>query len=103
MSLGLDLFNSRAFSLSADATSPKLSQFKASRLSKVLPGILRISRTGSLWRDLPPEYGKWNTAFRRYREWVKADVFARIFDAVSGDPDMESAMIYLCAAVINPR
>ena len=56
-------------------------------------GVLWIARTGSPWRDLPPEFGKWNTAFRRYRDWAKADVFSRIFDAVSGDPDMEYAMV----------
>lgn len=56
-------------------------------------GILWIARTGSPWRDLPPEFGKWNTAFRRYRDWARADVFARIFEALSGDPDMEYAMV----------
>jgi len=34
-----------------------------------------------------------NTVFKRFRHWVKADVFKRIFDAVSDDPDMEYAMI----------
>ena len=32
--------------------------------------------------------------FKRFRHWVKADVFKRIFDAVSGDSDMECVMIY---------
>ena len=58
-----------------------------------IEAILWIARTGSPWRDLPPEFGKWNTVFRRYRDWVKADVFARIFEAFSRDPDMEYAMI----------
>ena len=52
-----------------------------------------IARTGSPWRDLPPAFGKWNTVFKRFRDWVKADVFKRMFDAVSDDPDMEYAMI----------
>lgn len=58
-----------------------------------IEGVLWIARTGSPWRDLPPEFGKWNTVFRRYRDWVKADVFQRIFEALSGDPDMECAMV----------
>ena len=55
--------------------------------------VLWIVRTGSPWRDLPEHFGKWNTVFKRFRDWVKADVFARIFKAVSGDPDMEYATI----------
>jgi transposase len=38
-------------------------------------------------------FGKWNTVFKRLRDWVKADVFKKMFDAMSGDPDMEWAMI----------
>ncbi|MGO9428383.1 IS5 family transposase [Rhodoblastus sp.] len=58
-----------------------------------LEAILWIARTGSPWRDLPPAFGKWNTVFKRFRDWVKADVFKRMFDAASDDPDMEYAMI----------
>jgi transposase len=55
--------------------------------------VLWIARTGSPWRDLPAYFGKWNTVFKRYSDWVKADVFKRIFEAVSDDPDLEYAMV----------
>ena len=29
----------------------------------------------------------------RFRDWVKADIWKRLFDAVSGDPDMEYTMV----------
>ncbi len=49
---------------------------------RFVEAVLWIARTGSPWRDLPPEFGKWNTVFKRFRDWVKADVFQRLFDAV---------------------
>jgi transposase len=58
-----------------------------------LEAVLWIARTGAPWRDLPEEFGNWNTVFKRFRHWVKLGVFQRIFDAVSDDPDMEFAMI----------
>ena len=58
-----------------------------------LEAVLWIARTSSPWRDLPPVFGKWNTVFKRYRDWVKADIFKKIFDAVSDAPDMEYAMV----------
>ena len=58
-----------------------------------LEAVLWIARTGSPWRDLPPGFGNWNTVFKRFRDWVKGDVFQRIFDALTDEPDMEFAMI----------
>ena len=58
-----------------------------------MEAVLWIARTGSPWRDLPKRFGNWNTVFKRFREWVKRDVFKRIFDALSEEPDMEYAMI----------
>jgi len=52
-----------------------------------------IARTGSPWRDLPAHFGKWNTVFKRYRDWVKAGVFETIFASVNEDVDLEYAMI----------
>ena len=38
-------------------------------------------------------FGNWSTAYRRFDDWRRADVFKRIFDAVSGEADMEYAMV----------
>ena len=39
------------------------------------------------------EFGKFNSVFKRFRRWVLADAFTRIFNILSDDPDFEFAMI----------
>ena len=42
-----------------------------------------IARTGSQWRHLPDEYGKWNSVFRRYRRWVETGVFDAMLETLA--------------------
>ena len=58
-----------------------------------LEAVLWRVRTGSPWRDLPPAFGRWNSQFRRFRRWAKADIFESLFRDMSNDPDLEYALI----------
>ncbi len=58
-----------------------------------LEAVLWKVRVGGPWRDLPPGFGSWNSVFRRFRRWAENDVFQRIFEAVSGDPDFEYVLV----------
>jgi len=44
----------------------------------VLNGVLWILRTGAPWKDLPPRYGPYQTAHRRFQNWVRSDVMERL-------------------------
>jgi transposase len=54
-----------------------------------LEGILYRMRTGIPWRDMPKEFGCWNTIFRRFNLWSRKGVMSEIFKFVSAlnDPD----------------
>ena len=58
-----------------------------------LEAVLWRVRTGLPWRDLPSEFGNWNSIFQRFRRWVRAGVFERIFERLSGQPDFEYVLI----------
>jgi len=38
-------------------------------------GMLRIDRTGALWRDLPTRYGPWATAATRRYHWTMSGLW----------------------------
>src|SRR5579875_3025011 len=58
-----------------------------------LEAVLWRVRTGAPWRDLPIEFGRWNSIFQRFRRWVRAGVFDRLFARMSDEPDFEYALI----------
>ena len=41
---------------------------------KILNGVLWILRTGAPWKDLPSRYGPYQTAHRRFQQWVHSGV-----------------------------
>lgn len=53
----------------------------------VLGGILWVARTGSSWREMPEEYGKWESAYRRHELWAKQGLWQRILRAL-GEEDL---------------
>lgn len=45
-------------------------------------GILWILKTGAPWRDLPAEFGYWNTVYQRFHTLTFNGTIARIFKAL---------------------
>ena len=54
-----------------------------------LEGILYRMRTGIQWRDLPLEFGLWNTIFRRFNLWSKKGLLQKIFQSLASENDPE--------------
>lgn len=56
---------------------------------RFLNALLWVARSGGRWRDLPERFGPYQTVKRRYYRWIEQGVIDRIFEGVSGDPDIE--------------
>jgi len=55
----------------------------ASDRRRVLDAVFWIARTGSPWRDLPEEFGKWASVYRQFRRWTLAGLWALVLDALN--------------------
>ena len=54
-----------------------------------LEGILYRMRTGIQWRDLPSEFGLWNTVYRRFNLWSKNGILQKLFESLASEGDPE--------------
>ena len=49
---------------------------------QTLEAILWRYRTGCAWRDVPAEFGPWQTVWKRHRRWVADRTYERILERV---------------------
>jgi transposase len=68
-----------------------------------LNAVFWILRTGAPWRDLPPDYGNWNTVQRRFCRWRDKGVWENILEALIEDPDFEWLMIDASHVKVHPH
>jgi transposase len=55
--------------------------------------VLWIVRTGKPMARSAADVRPRDRVYTLFRDWVKSDVWKRLFDAVSDEPDMEYAMV----------
>lgn len=58
-------------------------------LRMTFEGMLYRIRIGCQWRELPKEFGNWNSVYRRFNEWSKKGKLKLVFKILSKDPDLE--------------
>ncbi|MEU7117919.1 IS5 family transposase [Streptomyces zaomyceticus] len=54
---------------------------------RLVDGVRWRVRTGAPWRDLPPEYGPWQTAYGLFRRWQRQGFWARVLTLLQARAD----------------
>lgn len=67
----------------------------------VLEEIFWIARTGSPWRDLPEEFGKWSSDYRQFRRWTLAGLWEGILEALNKSGLVPDAMQMIDSTVVR--
>ena len=64
-------------------------------------GMVWMARTGAQWRQLPDEYGKWNSVFRRYRRWVVTGVFEAMLETLAAVVERDTTADMIDSTVVR--
>ena len=58
----------------------------------IINGLLWLNRTGAPWRDLPEQYGPWQTVATRFYRWRRAGIWDRILADLQQQADAEGKL-----------
>lgn len=67
----------------------------------VLDGIFWIARTGSPWRDLPEEFGKWSSVYRQFRRWTLAGLWEGILEVLNASGLVPDSLQMIDSTVVR--
>ena len=68
---------------------------------RVLDAVFWLMRTGAPWRDLPEEFGNWNSIFRQFRRWADSGVWDVILQALAGSGVCDATLQMIDATIIR--
>jgi transposase len=68
---------------------------------RVLDAVFWVMRTGAPWRDLPEEFGNWNSIFRQFRRWADSGVWDVILEALAGSGLCDATLQMIDATIIR--
>ncbi|KVH35833.1 transposase [Burkholderia cepacia] len=58
-----------------------------------IEAVLWIDRTGCPRRDLPTEFGRWQTVYMRFSRWRRKGVWERVAHAASDETEIKRVLI----------
>src|SRR5579871_1189328 len=68
---------------------------------RVLDAVFWLMRTGAPWRDLPEEFGKWNSIFRQFRRWADSGIWDVMLEGLAGSGVSEATLQMLDATIVR--
>lgn len=59
------------------------------KLRLMVEGMFYRMRVGCPWRDLPKQFGEWNSIYKKFNRWSSKNLLMRLFESLINEPDLE--------------
>jgi transposase len=74
------------------------------RLRQQFEGVIWRFKTGGQWREMPQEFGAWQTVSNRFRQWRDAGVFEALLEGLIAEAAKRGMVdLSLSASTPPPR
>ena len=67
----------------------------------IMNGILWILRTGAPWRDLPPSFGPWQTAWDLFDQWNQDGTLMKILERLRLTQQLDSELWCIDGTIVR--
>lgn len=66
-----------------------------------LEALLHLQRTGSPWRDLPPELGYWHAVYMRFRRWEARGIWQRLWQNLQAEALADARTVLMDSTTVR--
>ena len=67
----------------------------------VLDGVFWIARTGAPWRDLPDDFGNWNSVYQQFRRWSVSGLWDTMLEALNATGAAQSSVQMIDSTIVR--
>jgi len=68
---------------------------------RVLDAVFWIARTGSPWRDLPEELGRWASVYKQFLRWTRSGLWDVLLEALAESGAMPDSVQMVDSTIVR--
>ena len=67
----------------------------------MVEGMFWKLRTGAPWRDLPEDFGPWETVYTRFSRWCKRGIWRNVLSALQRDGGIDAEWLMMDSSAVK--
>jgi transposase len=66
-----------------------------------IEAVLYLARTGTPWRDLPDDFGRWDAVYNRFRRWEARGIWRRLWERLQAADCRVALHLFIDATIVR--
>src|SRR5215471_13082123 len=66
-----------------------------------IEAVLYLARTGTPWRDLPADFGRWDAVYNRFRRWERRGIWRRLWEHLQAGACPLARHLFVDATIVR--